>query len=69
VSELAYNYHEGLPGRDFNMERLLRVWAAPAVSNPVGANVVWIEAFQISGDEDGVVAGACRSRVDRHALS
>jgi hypothetical protein len=69
VIDLAYDDNEGLPVVDINMECLIRIWAIPTVSNPVGADVIWIEAPQIGSYEDVVVGGALRSRIDCHALS
>src|SRR5205823_7257003 len=58
-----------LPVININLERLLRIRAVPTVSNPVGADVIWIEAPQIGGDEDVIVASARRICIDCHALS
>ena len=67
---LAYHHHKRLPGSDINLECLIRIRAVSTVSNPVGADVVWIETPQISRNEDEpVAAGARRIRIDRHALS
>jgi hypothetical protein len=48
---------------------LVRIRAGACVSNPVGADVIWIEAPKVSGDEDEVGAGACSIGIHRHALS
>ena len=50
------------------MERLIRVRDGPTVSDPVRAEMPWIEAAQISSREDGVVAVAWCIRIDRDAL-
>src|SRR5213076_2603418 len=60
-SHFAYYHHQGLSVGDLNLERLLRVRAEATVSNPVGADVSWIEAPHISSREDEVGA-------DGHAL-
>ena len=67
--DLAYDNNERLPVIDINLEWLIRIRAIPTVSNPVVADVIWIEAPQIGGNEDVVVFGARRSRIDCHALS
>jgi hypothetical protein len=69
VTNLADYHNKGLPIFDINLKCLIRIRAGPAVSNPVRADVVWIETIQISSDEDKIVACARRIRVDRHALS
>jgi hypothetical protein len=65
---LAYHHNEGLPVVHSNLERLLRIREGAYVSNPVGADVGWIEAPQISRSEDVMVSTAGRIRIDRHAL-
>jgi len=68
VIDLAYHHNNRLPGVHIDLERLIRFRAEPGVSNPVVANVVWIEAPQISRSEDVLDAGARSVRVDVHAL-
>ena len=67
--DLAYHHNKRLPGVHINLERLIRIRAEPGVSNPVVADVVRIEAPQISRGEDVLNADAGRVRVDVHALS
>jgi len=66
--ELAYHHNKGLPSVHINLERLIRIRAQSTVSNPIGADVVWIKAPQISRNEDELGAGARRIGIDRHAL-
>ena len=66
--DLAYHHNKRLSGRNLNVECLIRIRAGPTVSNPVGADVVRIEAPQISRSKDEPVAGACRIRIDVKAL-
>ena len=67
-SDVADHYHQGFPSGNLNLEGLIRIWAEARVSNPVGADVIGIEAPQISGDEDEAKGHARRIRVDCHAL-
>jgi hypothetical protein len=69
VIDLAYDHNKGLPGVHINLECLIRIRTGPTVSNPVDADVIWIEAPQISSNEDILIAGARRIGIDRHALS
>ena len=48
---------------------MIRVRTEATVSDPVGADVIWIKAAQISGREDEVSAGASGIGIDVHALS
>ena len=67
--DLAHHHHKRLPRSDINLECLIRIRTVPTVSNPVGADVVWIETPRIRRNEDEPVAGgAFRIRIDRHAL-
>ena len=66
---LAYNDNKRLARRNLNLECLIRIRAVATVSNPVGADVVRIEAPQMGRSEDGMVSVALRIRIDRHALS
>jgi hypothetical protein len=66
--DLAHHHYKRLPVIDINVECLIRIRAGPTVSNPVGADVVWIEAPQISRNEDEPGAGARRIRIDCNAL-
>ena len=66
--DLAYHDNNRLPVVHINLERLIRIRAEPGVSNPVGADVVWIEAPQISGGKDEAHPGARRVGIDVHAL-
>jgi hypothetical protein len=66
--DLAYHHDKRLPGVDIDLECLIRIRAGSTVSNPVGADVVRIEALQISRNEEEPGAGARRIRIDRHAL-
>src|SRR5262249_30419668 len=68
VMDLAYHHNKGLPSGNLNVERLIRIRGRACVSNPVGAEIVRIEAPQISRSEDGMVCVAHRIRIDRHAL-
>ena len=67
--DLAYHDNERLPVIDINLEWLTRIRTIPTVSDPAIADVIWIEAPQISGNKNVVVTGARRSRIDCHALS
>jgi hypothetical protein len=69
--DLAYHHYKGLPIVHINLECLIRVrtGALARVSNPVVADVVRIEAPQISRNKDVRVSLAGRIRIDRHALS
>jgi len=66
---LAYHDNKRLARRNLNLECLIRIRAVATVSNPVGADVVRIEAPQMGRSEDGMVSVALRIRIDRHALS
>jgi len=66
---LAYHHYKGLPSRNINLERLIRVRKGAYVSNPVGADVGRIEAPQISRSEDVMVSDALRIGIGVHALS
>jgi hypothetical protein len=66
---LAYHHHKRPPRIDINLECLIRIRAVPTVSNPIGADVVWIETPRISRNKDEPVAGGTfRIGIDRHAL-
>jgi len=67
-SDVAHHYHQRLPSGNFNLERFIRIRAEAGVSNPVGADVIWIEAPQVSSREDEADADARRARVNRHTL-
>jgi len=69
--DLAYHHYKGLPIVHINLECLIRVrtGALARVSNPVVADVVRIEAPQISRNKDVRVSLAGRIRIDIHALS
>jgi hypothetical protein len=41
---LAYHHYKGFPRTDINLECLVRIRAGPAVADPIGADVIWIEA-------------------------
>ena len=49
-----YYDDQGLPVIYVDLERLIRVRDRPTVSDPIGAEAMWIEAAQISSREDGV---------------
>ena len=66
--DLAYHHNKRLVRWNFNLERSLRIGAEARVSNPVGADVVRIEAPQVSGGEDEVDAGARCVGIDRDTL-
>ena len=53
-----------MTGRNINIEGLIRIRAGPIVSDPVGANVVWIKGIQVSSREDEVRSGAIGIRID-----
>ena len=57
VRMLHFIYYDdqGLPVIYVDLERLIRVRDGPTVSDPVGAEAMWIEAAQISSREDEVV--------------
>jgi hypothetical protein len=63
------NYHQQRFSRgNFNLEGLIRVRAGTCVSNPVGADVIRIEAPQISSHEDRAEARARCVGIDRGTL-
>lgn len=66
---LVYRHYKGLSVAHINLECLIRIRAGATVSNPIGAEVVRIEAPQICRSEDVMVSAAHRIRIDRHALS
>ena len=53
-----YYDDQGLPIIYVDMERLIRVRDGPTVSDPVRAEMPWIEAAQISSREDEGVGAA-----------
>jgi len=65
---LAHHDNKRLASRNLNLECLIRIRAVATVSNPVGADVVRIEAPQISGGEDEAGGHARCVGIDRDTL-
>src|SRR5262249_27010094 len=64
-SDVADYYHQRFSRGNLNLEGLIRIRARACVSNPVGADVIRIEAPQISGDENQAKAHARCVGIDR----
>jgi hypothetical protein len=69
--DFAYHHYKSLPVVHINLKCLIRVRtrALARVSNPIVADIVRIEAPQISRNEDVRISLAGRIRIDCHALS
>jgi hypothetical protein len=67
-SDVADHYHQRFSSGNLNLEGLIRIRAEACVSNPVGADVIGIEAPQISGDEDVADCHARCVGIDRDTL-
>src|SRR5262249_41284914 len=62
----CYDNH-AVPGRNVNIERLIRIGAGATVSDPVAADVFRIEGIQVSSREHEVGSRAGSIRIDGRA--